>query len=298
MKKIIYLTIIMILTITASGFSDVPNVISYQGKLTDVNGQNIDGESKLTFNIYDNKEDGNCVWGPSEKTINVNDGHYSVQLSTDASNRKLSDTFANVPNAYIQITLNKSATETIDIMPRQTILSVPYAFSANTVSDNSISSLKIINGSVTNEKIADRAVTEDKLADGAVTGQKIKSTTHKSVIVDWQGTSMQDWSYSGEILSGLIIEGPNPKIVTWKYSASILSGWPLISFGSPATATKGIALKSGKVTSVVLYPGTYSVYLYSGCYRDNQSSNYECIAGGDAAWGKLTDFQLTITELF
>jgi len=52
--KIIFLILIQILTSSNYSMSiDVPQLINYQGIITDTNGKTFNGQKTITFNIYD-----------------------------------------------------------------------------------------------------------------------------------------------------------------------------------------------------------------------------------------------------
>jgi hypothetical protein len=111
----------------ASGLS-VPQLINYQGLLTDGQGEPLaTAEYPLSFAIYDSPADGTVLWGPqSFVSVPVVRGHFNIILGPqDDSMRDIDLVFVNAPETYLEVTVNDAA-----IVPRQRILSAPYAFQA------------------------------------------------------------------------------------------------------------------------------------------------------------------------
>ncbi len=104
----------------------VPNLINYQGRLTDAVGQPQTGTPTLTFNIYTGQSGGSPVWGPQTfpGTPLVN-GYFNVILGNDATSRSVATAFGQTGTAWLEIVVNGTA-----LTPRQQILSAPYAVTA------------------------------------------------------------------------------------------------------------------------------------------------------------------------
>jgi len=103
--------------------SSVPSLINYQGRLTDSSGVGLTGSKTLQFNIYDAASGGNKVWGPQIfNAVPLVDGYFNVILGpTDTSERSIADAFG-AETRFLGITYDDK-----EIVPRQQILSVPYA---------------------------------------------------------------------------------------------------------------------------------------------------------------------------
>lgn len=133
MKKQI---VMMLLFFCNVALADVPQLINYQGKLTDAQGQPKTGNANLSFEIYDGAGGGAAkVWGPQNFTnVPLINGQFNIILgTTDSAGNPIANAFVS-PNAYLQITdlgINAaSAADDIVISPRQQILSTPYAMQA------------------------------------------------------------------------------------------------------------------------------------------------------------------------
>ncbi len=134
MKKIILTAIILILSsvFAWAEISGVPQLINYQGKLTDANGEPLPtAEYKLEFNVYNDATVGSIKWGPQTfESVPVVRGYFNVILGpVDTGNRLIIDAFSG-PERYLGIKVNDGA----EIQPRQQILSAPYAMAAGELS--------------------------------------------------------------------------------------------------------------------------------------------------------------------
>ncbi|MCA9875112.1 MAG: hypothetical protein KDE48_09500 [Anaerolineales bacterium] len=102
-----------------------PNLISYQGYLTDDSGQPINGAPDLEFGIYAALTGGSPLWSELQLNVPVNEGYFTVQLGSftpiDA------DLFSD-PDRYLQVSVN-SGGGFVDL-PRQPFTAVPYALQA------------------------------------------------------------------------------------------------------------------------------------------------------------------------
>ena len=115
----------------------VPQLINYQGMLTDATGQPLaTQEYNISFNIYITSTGGTAVWGPQifdgsagtghGAKVPVVQGHFNVILGqVDTNNRSISEAFVS-EETYLEITVNGGS----PITPRQRILSAPYAINS------------------------------------------------------------------------------------------------------------------------------------------------------------------------
>jgi hypothetical protein len=114
--------------------------VSYQGTLTDVNGNLLSsGRYTLEFNLYKTQSDSTPVWGPQvfddgigtpghSYKVEVENGMFSVVLGErDTQGRLLSEAF--MKNAGFLL-LGLKVDGGPEIQPRQQIMPAPYAFRA------------------------------------------------------------------------------------------------------------------------------------------------------------------------
>jgi len=119
--------------------SNIPQMINYQGYLTDAEGKAVATDTyTLSFSIYATADGTTPVWGPKVMPeVPVVDGNFNVILgptdgASDTEGKSIALAFTGA-EAYLGIKVEKTSDEgegTVvggDIMPRQQILSTPYA---------------------------------------------------------------------------------------------------------------------------------------------------------------------------
>ena len=83
MKRFSTLSLIVLSSLALPGtlIAEAPNVISYQGRLTDPAGAVVpDGPYQFTFIIWDAAASGSAIWNSGPQSVNVDDGLFSVSL--------------------------------------------------------------------------------------------------------------------------------------------------------------------------------------------------------------------------
>lgn len=115
----------------------VPQLINYQGRLANPDGSPFPtSDYELKFSIYDAPTNGTLIWGPQTfdggagqgrgLRIPVMQGFFSVMLGPmDTNGRPLLDAFSS-SNRFVEVTVSDRP----PILPRQQILSTPYAIQA------------------------------------------------------------------------------------------------------------------------------------------------------------------------
>jgi len=123
----------------------VPPMINYQGRLVDSNGVPLaTGDYELTFNIYDAASAGSNIWGPQVLDGQPGAGHgakvpvvqgyfNSILGPSDTAGRAIGDAF-NGATRYLEIRVGTNP----PILPRQQILTAPYAFASARVANGAI----------------------------------------------------------------------------------------------------------------------------------------------------------------
>lgn len=115
----------------------VPNFINYQGALVDAAGNKLpDGNTNVVFRVWDSGPGGNVIWGPKTNSVALVGGVFNTLVGGNdfavPAPRALADVLAaqaGKPSspAFLELTVGS-----IQIQPRQQILTAPYAFVANT----------------------------------------------------------------------------------------------------------------------------------------------------------------------
>lgn len=158
MKKFLLIAILgCCASLIATASDSVPKLINYQGKLTDETGNPLaSGQYTLQFRIWDdptNSDAGHLVWG-QEYSLAVLQGVFNVILGapggTAIPNAGVNDIgFAFTSSRrYIGITVTKNGagmpvSNPKEILPRQQLLSTPFALMSQSVADGSVSMPKL-----------------------------------------------------------------------------------------------------------------------------------------------------------
>lgn len=134
-----------------------PEYVNYQGFLKDDQGEPLaTGLYEMEFNFYDDPSasDG-LLWGPflfdgdsgdgHAGTVSILNGRFNVVLGPkDTAGRDISDTFAG-SEAYVEVKINGGS----PILPRQQILTSPYAFHAKTADNATTADSATVAGNAT-----------------------------------------------------------------------------------------------------------------------------------------------------
>lgn len=100
----------------------VPNVMNYQGRLTDAAGDPVaDGAYLVKFIIYDAATGGTDLWNSGFQSVTTTDGLFSYDLGANVT---LPDLFGTDPNRYLGITVGTDP----EISPRTRFTSTGYVF--------------------------------------------------------------------------------------------------------------------------------------------------------------------------
>lgn len=104
--------------------AEVPELMSFQGMLSDSNNTPLTGTYSVQFSIYNSETDGSHIWSETQ-SVDVNDGLFSVLLG--AVNPVTADVFSKGTSLrYLGIKIGSDD----EMTPRQRIASVGYAFAA------------------------------------------------------------------------------------------------------------------------------------------------------------------------
>lgn len=104
--------------------AEVPRLINYQGRLTDIEGQPLEGSYQITFKIYDVESGGSPLWEETQN-VNIDKGIFSVMLG--------GVTNLNLPfdeQYYLEIKVGDEV-----MIPRKRLTSAGYAMRAKIAED-------------------------------------------------------------------------------------------------------------------------------------------------------------------
>ncbi len=128
MTRMVTLTatlIIVVLALASLATADVPQMINYQGRLTDGTGSPVaDGPYLINFKIYGSAAGDDSLWYSGFKSVTVTDGLFTYQLGTSPSFPH--DLFEGDTTRYLGITVMTDD----EITERTKIISVAYAYHA------------------------------------------------------------------------------------------------------------------------------------------------------------------------
>lgn len=129
MKNRAFLTVALIMPVVfLLGFSAwaVPGLINYQGKLTDANGDSLNGVYTMRFYLSRQETGGSFIWG-EQQVKTITNGIYNVQLG--AVNTLNANLFDN-EFLYLEVWIYKSGTGWEIFSPRQRLTSTAYSMKA------------------------------------------------------------------------------------------------------------------------------------------------------------------------
>ncbi len=115
---------ILLLTLCGTAQTDIPKVISYQGKVTDSGGTPVaDGTYAMRFWIYDAATGGTGLWDSGARSVDVSGGVFSVLLGES-------------PQPILDLDFDQDywllvRFDGIDQTPRQRLASVGYSYTAS-----------------------------------------------------------------------------------------------------------------------------------------------------------------------
>ncbi len=126
--------------------SKVPPYITYQGVLTDAEGQAMpDGTYDLTFRLYDVSTEGTPFWEDTRE-VTVTRGIFNTYLGP------FEFEFDRIYWLGISVEYQE------ELVPRTPLVSVPFCLTAQTVQDSAITTMKLAPGSVMGDRIAEGQV--------------------------------------------------------------------------------------------------------------------------------------------
>lgn len=121
-SKIVLLIVISVLICSFSHvFAGVPQMINYQGKLTDPDGALITDTVSIVFTMYDDSSNGTALWTETQDSVIARNGVFSVLLG---GVNPIPDTAFTGDVRYLGIKVGDDS----EMTPRKAIVSVGYAY--------------------------------------------------------------------------------------------------------------------------------------------------------------------------
>jgi hypothetical protein len=126
MRGVVVALSVFLLTVTLAA-SDVPLMISYQGRLADSGGEPLDTVVTMTFAIYDVVNGGSPIWSEVHPAVSVSDGLFSVVLGSSGS--PLPHTVLAGAARYLGITVGTDS----EMKPRVRLTSSGFAHRVSSI---------------------------------------------------------------------------------------------------------------------------------------------------------------------
>ncbi len=179
MKRFTCLFLFIVFALTQFISAQIPHTISYQGILTDNQGNPVpDGSVSLTFRLYNASEGGDTLWQESQQ-VAVSKGIFNVVLgSVETLNLPFDQQY------WLGITTDGNE----ELSPRTALTASPYSLnSANSNTDPEPGQnfrVRNINGEVTHNLIADGDATHSGTStfDGGI---RIKTGTDSAFVINY-----------------------------------------------------------------------------------------------------------------
>jgi len=111
-------------------FAGVPQMINYQGKLTDADGKPTNDTLQMVFSIYADSIGGTALWDETQTSVIVEKGVFSVLLGSVDS---IPYSVFNGNTRYLGVKVG----EDTEIVPRKPIVSVGYSYRSS-IADSAI----------------------------------------------------------------------------------------------------------------------------------------------------------------
>ena len=127
-NKLLTICIGLILTMNLANvcFATAPQLINYQGRLTNASGKPLDTIVAISFAIYNSPAGGTAIWNETESSVMVVGGAFSVLLG---SSNSLVDTVFNDSLRFLGVQVGGDP----ELTPRIRLAAVGYSFRVSTL---------------------------------------------------------------------------------------------------------------------------------------------------------------------
>jgi hypothetical protein len=126
---IVLVSTTLVLALASLTVAEVPQLINYQGRLTDDLGNPVNGTVSMTFTIYDAAEVGEAKWTEIHPSVDVVDGLFSVALGAGSPAVPIEDDVFSGSVRYLGIRVGSD----LELTPRTPLVSSAYAYRVSTV---------------------------------------------------------------------------------------------------------------------------------------------------------------------
>ena len=245
-------------------YADVPQMINYQGKITDPQGALIDTTIGIIFTIYDDSTTGNVLWADTLGSVAIEKGIFSVLLG---SGNPIPDSVFDGNVRYLGVKVGADP----EMTPRKAIVSVAYAYRA-LIGDNDWT-FRITDGADTTLM----TIGEWGIARYGNTLYGNADSTHINLgVASTTGQSGSDYKYC------TVGGGKNNRAIAT--GATVSGGSENTASGNSATVGGGAGNWASSGATVA--GGSSNTAAYSGCAIGGGYNNYaselnSTVSGGD-----------------
>jgi len=262
--------LLVVLCLTTPSYAQVPQMINYQGTVTDASGNPLNGGYNMTFSIYDVSSGGTALWTQTQNGVSVTNGVFNVLLPVPYGK-------FNGQLRYLGIAIAPDP----EMTPRREIVSVPYAYTDGDwtfrITDTADTTLMTVGA----WGIARYGNSLYGIADSTHVNLGVGSTTGRI------GQNFKYCTVSGGLMnsaSGNVatVGGGRYHIAGGDY-ATIGGGDENGAGGNDATIGGGAGNTADGSSATVgggANNNTSGNYATIGGGRDNLSSNFEAVVGG------------------
>ncbi|MBD3218649.1 MAG: hypothetical protein GF310_10260 [candidate division Zixibacteria bacterium] len=181
------LILLLFLALTSLVLADTPQLINFQGKAYDSNGDPLEGTFSIEFTIYDAATEGNTVWFETQPSVEITDGIFHVLLG---SVTPIEHFVFGQPARYLGVKIDSDP----EMAPRTKIATVPFSYRVATVDGAEGGH---IDGRLTLG--ANNTVSED---NSMVIGQNNNCASENSTISGGESNSISSGSHNSSITAG------------------------------------------------------------------------------------------------
>ena len=144
--------------------AQVPQTISYQGSLTDAEGNPVEGTVAMTFNLYGDPDTPSGLLWSETQIVTVTNGTFDVILGADVAN-PLGPSLFESP-----LFLGVAVGEDAEMTPLQPLAAAAYGLRAKTVESDTLSALDCAEGEVAKFVAGAWTCAPDNINEGDITG--------------------------------------------------------------------------------------------------------------------------------
>jgi len=171
-KTTLTFLLLLIFTIVSA---EVPQLINYQGYLTDDTGEPVDDAILINFKLYGSMTGDDSLWWSGYQTVLVDNGSFNYQLGSN--NPIPADFFGPGSTPFLGIKISTDP----EITPRTPITSSAFSWHSNTSDTADVAAIAIIAQDIacyhciTSIAIGPNAITSDKIQNGTINFDDIGS---------------------------------------------------------------------------------------------------------------------------